>query len=191
MKTALGFSGPNYPSAVIRPAYVLVGPPGVGKTTIGKLLAERLELLHQDSDDAVVEATGMSIPQIFEVYGEPEFRSREVEAVCNLLNSFSGVVSLGGGAVLAPETLQALAEYKLNGGLVIYLEMDAGAAAFRLYDGERPLLAGDNAVAKWQHLTDSRRATYSLVSSFQVDTSSLTPFQVVEQILVAKDLQCR
>jgi len=191
MKTVLGFSGPDYPEAVIRPAYVLVGPPGVGKTTIGKLLAERLELLHQDSDDAVVAASGMSIPQIFEVYGEPEFRSREVVAVCTLLNNFNGVVSMGGGAVLAAETQQALADYKLNGGLVVYLDMSADTAAFRLHDGGRPLLSGENAFAKWRHLTDSRRTTYSLVSSFQVDTSSLTPFQVVEQILMFKDLQCR
>jgi len=189
MKTAVALN--PEPSETIRPAYVLVGPPGVGKTTIGKLLAERLELLHQDSDDAVVEASGMSIPQIFEVYGEPEFRSREVEAVCALLNNFNGVVSLGGGAVMAPETQRALTGYKLNGGLVVYLDMNAEAAGWRLHDGERPLLSGSDVVAKWQHLTDSRRGTYSLVSSFQVDTSSLTPFQVVEQILMFKDLQCR
>lgn len=180
LKTALSYYDDD---RVTMPTIVLVGPPGVGKTTIGKLLAERLELPHQDSDDAIVGGIGMSIPQIFEAYGEPEFRRLESETIERALQGFGGVLSLGGGAVMMPETQRALANYRADGGLVVFLDMDVEAAAPRLAEGGRPLLNGSDAVTQWRKLYDTRSTTYEAVSSFRVDTTRATSFRVVTEIL--------
>lgn len=188
MKTALDL---GEPSETTSPAFVLIGPPGVGKTAIGKLLAERLELKHKDSDDAVVARSGLAIPEIFAQYGEPEFRRLEADSIAELLTGFAGVLSLGGGAVMTPQTQQALAEYSANGGLVVYLDMDAETAGQRLVPDGRPLLSGDDPLTKWQQLSETRRPTYARVSDFRVDTSRQTPFRVVGQILVYRDAGVR
>jgi len=185
LKTVLSYYDDDRAAAM--PAIVLIGPPGVGKTTIGKLLAERLELPHQDSDDAIVSETGMSIPQIFETCGEPEFRRLESETIERALHSFGGVLSLGGGAVMTPETQGALANYQAEGGVVVFLDMDFEAAAPRLAEGGRPLLSGSDAMAQWRKLYDTRSTTYAAVSSFRVDTTRATPFRVVTEILVNRD----
>ena len=171
-----------------RPVVVLIGPPGVGKTTVGKLLAERLELLHQDSDDAIVAASGMSIPEIFERYGEPEFRRLEAETVAGLLTSFNGVLSLGGGAVMTPATQQALADYVASGGYVVGLDMNGDTAADRLHDGGRPLLSEGDALANWQKLNKTRHSVYRQVSTNTISVDQLSPFQVVDHIVILREV---
>lgn len=75
---------------------VLVGMPGVGKSTVGKLLAKDLELPFADSDALIVSETGQSIPEIFQTVGEEGFRRLEADIIARTLADFDGVLSLGG-----------------------------------------------------------------------------------------------
>ncbi|HEU0087639.1 MAG TPA: shikimate kinase, partial [Pseudonocardiaceae bacterium] len=86
------------------PAVVLVGPPGAGKSTIGALLAERLDTDFVDVDELIVARTGRSISDIFTSDGEPVFRELEQAEVVQALARHRGVLALGGGAVLAERT---------------------------------------------------------------------------------------
>src|SRR5690606_24034718 len=99
-----------------RPVAVLVGPPGAGKTTIGRKLARRLDVSFPDADLLIVEAEGRSIPEIFASAGEPYFRGIEERIIGDALVSFDGVLSLGGGAVLSAATRE-----RLRGHRVVHL----------------------------------------------------------------------
>lgn len=103
-------SGPS------RPAAVLVGPPGAGKTTIGRKLARRLDVEFRDSDQLIEVRRGLSIPEIFASDGEAGFREIEQEIVGEMLAGFDGVLSLGGGAVLSAVTRE-----RLRGTRVIHM----------------------------------------------------------------------
>ena len=93
---------------VSRPAVVLVGPSGAGKTTIGGLLAERLGVEFRDTDADIVQRAGKPISEIFVDDGEPAFRALERAAVAAALAEHPGVLALGGGAVLAAESQELL-----------------------------------------------------------------------------------
>ena len=103
----------------MKPAVVLVGVMGAGKTTIGTLVAEALNLPFRDTDDDIVAATGKPISDIFVDDGEDHFRALERQAVAAALDGFDGVLALGGGAVMAAETRE-----RLRGHTVVFL--DAG-----------------------------------------------------------------
>src|SRR5699024_6267176 len=105
-----GMSGPS------RPAAVLVGPPGAGKTTIGRKLARRRGVAVRDSDQLIEVRWGLSIPEIFASDGEAGFREIEQESVGEMLAGFDGVLSLGGGAVLSAVTRE-----RLRGTRVIHM----------------------------------------------------------------------
>jgi shikimate kinase len=162
------------------PLIVLVGPMGVGKSTVGRLLAERLGVGYRDTDDDIVAEQGRSIADIFVDEGEPAFRAIEKRAVARALAEHDGVLALGGGAVLAPRT-RAL----LSGLPVVFLDVDVAEAIRRVgRDMGRPLLAGDPH-REWRTLTEARRPLYTEVARAVVDTSGLTPEGVVEAVAVA------
>jgi len=117
------------------PVAVFIGPMGAGKTRIGKRVAKALGVPFTDTDKVIVAQHG-PIADIFDAHGEPHFRALERAAVAEALRG-EGVVSLGGGAVLAPETQELLA-----GLPVILLHVEADAVAARLADGKRPLVRG-------------------------------------------------
>lgn len=94
---------------------VLIGMPSCGKTTLGKLLADRLEKDFFDSDDEIVKKIGMPIPEFFEKYGEKEFRKIEKETISCLSDKSGCVIATGGGAVLDKQNVQSL---KRNGKIV-------------------------------------------------------------------------
>lgn len=108
------------------PAIVLVGPMGVGKSTVGQLLAERLGVGYRDTDDDIVAAEGRTIAEIFVDEGEPVFRGIEKRAVQRALAEHDGVLALGGGAILDPDTRELL-----SGHRVAYLSMDVEEAVKR------------------------------------------------------------
>ncbi|MFI2379815.1 shikimate kinase [Streptomyces sp. NPDC018964] len=166
------------------PVIVLVGPMGVGKSTVGRLLAERLGVGYRDTDDDIVTAEGKAIADIFVDEGEPAFRAVEKRAVRTALTEHDGVLALGGGAVLDPQTRALLA-----GQRVVYLSMDVEEAVRRTgLNVARPLLAV-NPRKQWRELMEARRHLYEEVATAVVSTDGRTPEEVTEAALDALELK--
>ena len=165
-----------------RPVVVLVGPPGSGKSTVGRLLAERLGVGTRDTDTDVEAAAGKTISDVFVEDGEPRFRELEREAVARALSEHDGVLALGGGAVLDEGTQRLLADYAVDGGAVVFLDVSLTHAAPRVgFNTSRPLLLG-NPRAQWQNLMNARRPIYERLATLQVSTDALRPGQVADRI---------
>lgn len=167
------------------PICVLIGPPGVGKTTVATELAQTLRVTVRDTDADVENHTGQSITDIFVVQGEPHFRELEREAVAKAVAEHDGILALGGGAVMNAETQQVLATYVAQGGQVIFLDASLSQAASRVgLNRARPLLLG-NTRAQWQKLMTERRPVYQAVATLTIDTDDLNPEQVAQVIINA------
>ncbi|MEU0196000.1 shikimate kinase [Streptomyces afghaniensis] len=168
----------------MNPLIVLVGPMGVGKSTVGQLLAERLGTGYRDTDDDIVAAQGRTIAEIFVEEGEPAFRAIEKQAVREALAGHDGVLALGGGAVLDPDTRALLA-----GQRVVYLSMDVEEAVKRTgLNAARPLLA-INPRKQWRELMEARRHLYEEVATAVVATDGRTPEEVTRAALDALELK--
>jgi shikimate kinase len=162
----------------VRPCVVLIGPPGSGKTTVGRVLAALLGVELRDTDQAVEVRQGRSISDIFLDEGEPRFRELERAEVASSLVSHSGVLSLGGGAVMDPMTSAALA-----GHTVVFLDVGIADAARRVgFDRSRPLLAL-NPRAQWIRMMHTRRPTYERLATFSVQTAERTPQDIAAEIV--------
>lgn len=161
-----------------RPACVLVGPPGSGKSTVGALLAQALAVPTRDTDTDVEATAGKTISDIFVEDGEPRFRELERAAVGEALTTFDGVLSLGGGAVCDPDTRAAL-----RGHTVVYLAVGLSQAVARIgLDRSRPLLAV-NPRATLRHLLEQRRPLYEAVATMTVETDDRSAEEVAAQVL--------
>jgi shikimate kinase/3-dehydroquinate synthase len=161
---------------------VLVGPPGSGKSTVARALAQRWQLVARDTDHDVELRAGKAISDIFVDDGEPVFRELERAAVAQALDEHDGVLAVGGGAVLDPATQQLLAAYRAAGGVVVFLDVSLAQAAPRVgFNQSRPLLLG-NPRAQWQALMAQRRPVYESVATFAVLTDDLRPPAVAERI---------
>ncbi|AJP01114.1 shikimate kinase [Streptomyces cyaneogriseus subsp. noncyanogenus] len=166
------------------PLLVLVGPMGVGKSTVGELLAERLKVAYRDTDDDIVAEQGRTIADIFVDEGEPAFRAIEKRAVHRALAEHDGVLALGGGAVLDPDTRALLAGHR-----VVYLSMDVEEAVRRTgLNTARPLLAV-NPRKQWRELMEARRHLYEEVATAVVATDGRTPDEVTRAALDALELK--
>ncbi|MFI2414193.1 shikimate kinase [Streptomyces sp. NPDC018947] len=166
------------------PLIVLVGPMGVGKSTVGRLLAERLGVGHRDTDEDIVTEQGRAIADIFVDEGEAAFRALEKQAVRRALTEHAGVLALGGGAVLDDGTRGLLA-----GRRVVYLSMDVEEAVRRTgLNVARPLLAV-NPRKQWRELMEARRHLYEEVATVVVATDGRTPEEVTRAVLDALELK--
>lgn len=161
------------------PKAVLVGLPGSGKSTIGRRLAKALDTSLLDTDAAIEQTTGRTIPDIFANDGEQEFRRIEEGVIRDALQTHDGVLSLGGGAVTTPGVCEALA-----GHTVVYLEISAAEGVRRTGGATvRPLLAGGDRSEKFKALMSQRVPLYRRVATIRVNTNRRNPGAVVRYIV--------
>ncbi|MES3007172.1 MAG: shikimate kinase AroK [Pseudomonadota bacterium] len=158
----------------------LIGPMGVGKSTIGRLLSIQLEMPFFDSDREIEFVTGADIPWIFDVEGEQGFRIREARMIDTLTKRRGIILATGGGAILAPES-----RLNLHGrGIVVYLRASVAQQLERTgKDKSRPLLQTDNPLAKIKELIKIREPLYRETAHVIVDTSRRSPRSVSTEIL--------
>lgn len=167
------------------PAVVLVGPPGAGKSSVGNAVARMTGLVLRDTDSDIETGTGKSIPDIFLEDGESHFRALERAAVAAALAEHTGVLALGGGAVMAADT-RAL----LSGHPVVFLNLSMSTGVRRTGLGaHRPLLAGVNPRATYKALLDARLGWYREVARHEVQTDQLSVAEVARIILEKLELQ--
>jgi len=151
--------------ALISKPLVLVGPMGVGKTTVGKKLAKALKVPFIDTDALVVAEHG-DISEIFGSQGEAVFREYESMAVAKAVTTLA-VVSTGGGAVLTEANRSAF-----EACTVVYLASDGRHMGSRLSNGKRPLIK--NGLDDWKRIYEERKAIYSEVADFELLVSGLS-----------------
>jgi len=164
------------------PRILLVGMMGAGKTTTGKLLAERLHCPYRDSDADVEAKTGLTVPELFARDGETAFRDAEAEVLANACAWPAPVViSVAGGAVLRPDN-RALIEAS---GFVVWLRARPETLAARVGSGVgRPLL-GDDPAEAMVRLSAVRAPFYAEVADLVVDVDDLAVTDVVDRVLAA------
>ncbi|MDN5860546.1 MAG: shikimate kinase, partial [Pseudonocardia sp.] len=164
-----------------RPTLVLVGPPGSGKSTVGRVLARRLGVPFVDTDELIVARAGKPIADVFVEDGEPAFRELERQVVARALTEADGVLALGGGAVLAAETRE-----RLGGHRVVALGVGLADGVRRTgLSKARPLLSGVNPRATYKALLDARAPLYREVATVEIDTTGRSLHQVVRAVLEA------
>lgn len=156
---------------------ILVGFMGTGKSTVGRALAQHLKWTFIDTDQGIEQEAGMSIPTIFEQYGEHYFRDLESKVIARTVAGEHQVIATGGGAVLREENRKAM----LSGGLVVALKADSATIISRVReDTNRPLLAGD-LESKVQSLLKERERAYDF-AQMVIDTSALSVSEIVQLI---------
>lgn len=161
-----------------RPRVVVIGPPGVGKSTLARTLGERLGLPVRDTDGDVEAAAGRSISDIFVEDGESTFRELERDAVLAALRTEGTVVALGGGAPMTPAVADALVGHD-----VVFLDVGIADAARRIgLNQARPLLAV-NPRATWVRTMEQRRPTYERLATWRVDTAGRDADDVLDEVL--------
>lgn len=178
-------SSDNAPEIVARPdrTIVLVGMMGVGKSTVGKRLAHRLGVSFIDADNEIEKAAGLTIPEIFEKYGEPHFRDGERRVIARLLRDQPAhVLAAGGGAFNDPETRQRIADRAISVWLSADLEVLAGRVAKR---NNRPMLEGGDSVLERLRTLSAERDPIYCLADMQIDTSEGNPDDSVNRVIAA------
>lgn len=160
------------------PRVVLVGPPGAGKSTIGRRLASALNLPLVDSDTLMEQGEGKPCGEIFTELGEERFRELEAGYVARALAT-GGVVSLGGGAVLTESTRKLLQNHT-----VVWIDVSPEEGIRRTAgDTTRPVLYAEDPQQHYRDLLTAREPFYREVAKHRVRTDSRPPQGVVAQVL--------
>lgn len=163
----------------------LVGLPGVGKSTIGRQLARRLELPFFDSDELIEQCIGQSIRSFFEEKGEDAFRDLEEEVLDRLSLKNNCVIATGGGIVLREVNRHRLMER----ARVIYLRATPEQLIKRLrHDMKRPLLQGSNPLARLRSLYEVREPLYRETAEFVMEACVQSKSLLVSRLLMQLEL---
>ena len=158
---------------------VLIGPPGAGKSSIGRSLSKEMDMPFIDSDSEIEKIAQKKISEIFVDDGEPAFRKIEVEVVSSLLRDFSGVIALGGGAPMNAEIQGKLEKSDFP---VIFIDVSISQAANRVgFNKDRPLLL-INPRQQWMNLMSERRPIYERLATDTVSSDSNKPAEVAKII---------
>lgn len=162
---------------------ILCGFMGCGKTTVGKRIASRTGRRFVDMDAYIVEQAGMSVTEIFNRFGEEDFRRREQEACRELARQSSCVVATGGGALTFPENAAVLA----GAGPIVLLDVDPSVLLQRLAgDTSRPLLAGPDRDRRFWELYRARLPLYKEAASVIVPVGrGVSPSAAADKVLTA------
>ena len=162
------------------PRVILIGPMGSGKTTIGQLIAKRLDIAFRDTDQVVEEETGRTVSDIFLEDGEDAFRLLEKGVLRNELLSDGTVLALGGGAPISMDAQSAL---RAIASPVVYLDISIATVAPHIgFNRDRPLLL-HNPRGQWQTLMEARRPIYESIADTVIDVNTKSETEIVDEIL--------
>lgn len=170
---------PDPQSLRVSRTVVFVGLMGVGKTCIGRRLAQRLELPFIDADREIEEAAGCTIPEIFERHGETYFREGERRVILRLLDNPPHVLSTGGGAVMDPQTRARIRERAVSVWLRADLDLMMKRVSRR---NDRPLLQVADPRARLQELMTARYPFYA-EADITVDSVDGPPEVTLERVM--------
>src|SRR5437764_11804233 len=166
---------------------VLVGMMGAGKSTIGRRLSARLRLPFLDADGEIEAAAGMSIPDIFEIHGEPHFRDGEARVIARLLDSGPAVLATGGGAFMREETRNRIRDRAVS----IWLKADADTILRRVKRrADRPLLQTADPAATIGRLIEERHPVYQL-ADITIASREVLHEKIVEECMAALQAHLR
>jgi len=163
------------------PRLILIGPMGSGKTTIGKLIAARLNLPFRDTDQVIEEDSGKSVSEIFLEDGEDSFRAIEKYVLRKELLSDDTILALGGGA---PMSIDAQSALRAIASPVIYFDISLSSVAPRIgFNRDRPLLL-NNPRGQWELLMQERRPIYESIADTVIDVNGKSEMDIVDEILM-------
>jgi len=158
---------------------VLIGFMGTGKSSVGKILANKLGLKFVDVDQVIEKTTGMKISEIFAKFGESHFRDIETEVIKLITQNNGQVISTGGGVILREENFKKLKDK----GVIVWLKASENAIFERVKNcKDRPLLQVENPKQKIKELLTKRIPFYEK-ADFYINTEELTPEEVAEKII--------
>ena len=164
---------------------ILVGMMGAGKTTIGKLLSNKLGFDFIDLDKIIEERSGVKINTIFEIEGEVGFRERELQVLSDSIEKDQVIISTGGGIVTNEKSRARLIK---NNALIIYLKANLQTLFNRLKnDNSRPILNVDNKEQVIEKILEQREPLYKELADMVVDTSHMKSIDVVKFIINKMD----
>ena len=160
---------------------VLVGMMGAGKSSVGRKLASRLAMPFVDADSEIEAAAGMTIPEIFEMRGEPDFRAGEARVIARLLDGGPQVLATGGGAYMNPETRRLIGQK----GISIWLKADFDVLMKRIKRrNDRPLLRTADPEATLKHLIGERYPVYAQ-ADITIESRDVSHEVIVDELIQA------
>ena len=160
---------------------VLIGYRGTGKSVVGRILAQRLNMDYVGMDAAIVERAGMAIPQIVEKLGWPGFRDLETRVVLDLAGRDNLIVDTGGGVIERPENIPALEK----NGRIFWLKASVDTIVRRIQgDDQRPALTESKSFTdEVAEVLERRVSRYQAAARHAIDTDALTPEQVADEVI--------
>lgn len=158
----------------------LIGPMGAGKSSVGKCLAQQLNMDFYDTDEEIEKRTGVEIGWIFDLEGEEGFRKRESQVIQEIADIPGIVLATGGGSILEAENREILTTH----GIVVYLEVSLGYQKHRtINESRRPLLRVKNRQEMLEKLYHERAPFYEMMSDYKVHTDNRSIREVADEIV--------